>query len=70
MTEQDGSHYRSWLFPCDERLVSDCAVDGLDGILGNDEAVAHSLRVSIFVFTRQRVGEIATILNHPFSCGD
>ena len=43
--------------------MSNSAVNGLDGILGNDEAVAHSLRVTAFALTRQRVGEIATILN-------
>ncbi len=41
VTEQGGSYYRSRLFPCHERLVSNSAVDGLDGILGNDKAVAH-----------------------------
>ena len=61
MTEQDGRYYRSRLFPCYEGLVSDSTVDGLYGILASDEALAHSLCVPTFVFTRQRFGEI---------CGD
>jgi hypothetical protein len=61
VTEQDGRYYRSRLFPCYEGLVSDSTVDGLYGILASDEALAHSLCVPTFVFTRQRFGEI---------CGD
>ena len=66
MTEQDGRYYRSWLFPCYEGLVSYSAVDGLYGILASDEALAHSLCVPTFVFTRQRFGEIAAILKSFF----
>jgi hypothetical protein len=38
-------------------------------LLGDDEAVTHSFRVSAFVFNRQCISEVATILNHSFSGG-
>jgi hypothetical protein len=52
---------RQFLFSLQVFFVFDCALDGVDGVLDDDESLTHPFRLAALVWLRQCIRKIATL---------